>query len=459
MHGISLSYPEGWTAQSGDRALDGSHVSPSTSVRPTPTCCTTRPDDHLFLTIASQPIGDATPEEWIAAQMASDEGCTATEPIDVDGAAGLIGAEGCDVAVVTTAGRGYWIQLYTSDDDPRAVAPYDRAWFEEVLATVQLLPEDAVDPEAVVLPVAGATPLTGRPRRPPGRSSRAWIEQTRLPGRSQLGIGAGSPWPMHGLPDGCRRSSQRGDPCPRLEEGSARCRRPWPLLVLVERLRLRRLELAHVVVRRRRGSPASTTGAGPRSEGGDLVITGRIVTMDDPPDRRGAPDRVGRRHLCRHARRGARGGSPRACAVVDIGSNVAYPGFIDAHAHWIGDRDYYGLDSAEAAMDAALSRGWTSISEQWVNPERLDELTALCLRRRPSDSRRRLSRPELRRPSSSATGTRRASPALSGTTSRVTGLKIHLDDGAGDVINWEPADLTRPSAGPTRPAGRYRCTR
>ena len=46
---------------------------------------------------------------------------------------------------VTTAGRGYWIWLRRSDDDPAAVAPYDRAWFEEVLATVQLHPEDAVD--------------------------------------------------------------------------------------------------------------------------------------------------------------------------------------------------------------------------------------------------------------------------------------------------------------------------
>ena len=27
--------------------------------------------------------------------------------------------------------------------------------------------------------------------------------------------------------------------------------------------------------------------------------------------------------------------------VMDIGQNVAYPGFIDAHAHWIGDREYY----------------------------------------------------------------------------------------------------------------------
>ena len=64
--------------------------------------------------------------------------------------------------------------------------------------------------------------------------------------------------------------------------------------------------------------------------------------------------------------------------VIDIGQNVAYPGFIDAHAHWIGDREYYGLDTPAEAMDAAASRGWTSISEQWVNPERLDELRVLA---------------------------------------------------------------------------------
>ena len=63
----------------------------------------------------------------------------------MDEASGLIGAEGCDLALVTTDGRGYWISLRASDDDPAAVAPFDRAWFEEVLATVQLHPEDAVD--------------------------------------------------------------------------------------------------------------------------------------------------------------------------------------------------------------------------------------------------------------------------------------------------------------------------
>ena len=82
--------------------------------------------------------------------------------------------------------------------------------------------------------------------------------------------------------------------------------------------------------------------------------------------------------------------------VVDIGKNVAYPGFIDAHAHWIGDREYYGVGSPAEAMDLAVTRGWTSISEQWVNQERIDELERPGCRRRPAASRRRLPRSQLR---------------------------------------------------------------
>ena len=127
--------------------------------------------------------------------------------------------------------------------------------------------------------------------------------------------------------------------------------------------------------------------------------------------------------------------------VVDIGSNVAYPGFIDAHAHWIGDRDYYGIDSAEAAMDAALTRGWTSISEQWVNQERLDELEALAA----DDAL------PLRVDAYLALNFDREffgdwytsrEPGPVGDRLRVQGLKIHLDNGGGNTVNWEPADLT-----------------
>jgi hypothetical protein len=100
--------------------------------------------DHLFMAIASQPLGEATAEAWVATKMTL-EGCSASEPIVVDGASGSIGADECNVAAVTTAGRGYLIWLYTSGDEAWLSVTYDRAWFEEVLATVQLRPEDAVD--------------------------------------------------------------------------------------------------------------------------------------------------------------------------------------------------------------------------------------------------------------------------------------------------------------------------
>jgi hypothetical protein len=146
VHGISVSYPEGWTARAATEpwtdCLSCTLVlsNPQVDVLLHPVH-----GDGLFLRIASQPIGESAPEDWVAAQMASDDRCTTTEPIIVDGATGLSGGETCLVAVVTTAGRGYHIDLYVSPDNLDLVAQYDRAWFEEVLATVQLRPEDAVD--------------------------------------------------------------------------------------------------------------------------------------------------------------------------------------------------------------------------------------------------------------------------------------------------------------------------
>lgn len=126
--------------------------------------------------------------------------------------------------------------------------------------------------------------------------------------------------------------------------------------------------------------------------------------------------------------------------VVDIGDDVAYPGFVDAHAHWIGDRGHYDIRTAAEAIEAALSRGWTSISEQWVNPERLDELTGLAA----EDAL------PLRVDAYLALNygdeflgdwyaDRERGPV--GDRLRIQGLKIHLDNGTGTVINWEPTDL------------------
>jgi predicted amidohydrolase YtcJ len=131
--------------------------------------------------------------------------------------------------------------------------------------------------------------------------------------------------------------------------------------------------------------------------------------------------------------------------VVDIGANVAYPGFIDAHAHWIGDRATYGLGSPAEAMDAALRRGWTSISEQWVDQGRLDELTGLAaddglpIR---VDAYLALNAPA---PSGEHFGDWYADrePGPVGDRLRVQGLKITLDNGWGTIFHWEPADLTQ----------------
>jgi predicted amidohydrolase YtcJ len=185
---------------------------------------------------------------------------------------------------------------------------------------------------------------------------------------------------------------------------------------------------------------APTAGAGVSdSDGGDLVIVGRIQTMDDPP----IADALliqGGLVTCVGTRDQAVERADEEVPVVDIGSNVAYPGFIDAHAHWIGDRDYYGLDSAEEAMDAALTRGWTSISEQWVNPERLDELTALAA----ADALPiRVDAYLALNFGTDFLGDWYADQERGpmGDRLRVQGLKIHLDDGAGEVINWERADV------------------
>lgn len=183
-------------------------------------------------------------------------------------------------------------------------------------------------------------------------------------------------------------------------------------------------------------APASATT--PRT--GSLVIAGRIVTMDAPA--------VVEAILIEDGLVVAIGTRDEMLAVakdpvhiIDLGQNVAYPGFIDAHAHWIGDRDYYGLGSAAEAMEAAARRGWTSISEQWVNPERLDELTGLASR---DALPLRVDAYLALNFGNDFLGDWYASrePGSAGDRLRVRGLKIHLDDGSGTNVLWEPVDLT-----------------
>jgi predicted amidohydrolase YtcJ len=181
----------------------------------------------------------------------------------------------------------------------------------------------------------------------------------------------------------------------------------------------------------------ATTPSGPRR----FVLVGRIVTVDEPPIAEalliedGAVTAVGTRDdvLAMAA---------DDIPVVDLGTSVAYPGFVDAHAHWIGDREHYGVETPAEAVDLALARGWTSISEQWVNPERLEELgrlegeAALPLR---VDAYLALNYGD----EFLGDWYESREPGPVGDHLRVQGLKIHLDDGYGNTINWDPAELTQ----------------
>ncbi len=93
-------------------------------------------------------------------------------------------------------------------------------------------------------------------------------------------------------------------------------------------------------------------------------------------------------------------------------------------------------------MDAALSRGWTSISEQWVNPERLDELEtlaaddALPLR---VDAYLALN---FGTTNSSGTGTRSREPGAVATASASRGSRSTSTMARAQSCIWDPADLT-----------------
>jgi predicted amidohydrolase YtcJ len=195
-------------------------------------------------------------------------------------------------------------------------------------------------------------------------------------------------------------------------------------------------------------TPVATATASPQPTAtgvaaipGNLVIVGRIVTMDEPAVAEalliedGTVAAVGTRAEIVAL---AAAGTP----VIDIGQNVAYPGFIDPHAHWIGDRANYGAASTQEAMHEALVRGWTSISEQWVDQGRLSELESLARSEAiPLRVDGYLALNGLAVGDYYGDWYADRQPGAVDDHLRVRGLKIHLDSGTGAVLYWDTAHL------------------
>ncbi len=63
--------------------------------------------------------------------------------------------------------------------------------------------------------------------------------------------------------------------------------------------------------------------------------------------------------------------------IINLEGRTLLPGFIDSHSHHIGDRNLVNQSTPEEVIESILSSGWTSISELFVNQDRLDELISL----------------------------------------------------------------------------------
>ena len=97
-NGFSISYPAGWMTRPATEPWTKDvpdFMSPAGDIFHDPVR-----EADLWISVASQPIGASTPDQWAAEKLAFDDGCTASKPITVDGATGVIGADGC-----TRAGR------------------------------------------------------------------------------------------------------------------------------------------------------------------------------------------------------------------------------------------------------------------------------------------------------------------------------------------------------------------
>jgi hypothetical protein len=141
VHGISVSYPAGWTLEPATLPWQTGVPGEVDGVRDT---IADGASGASFLGLASQRLGSRTGERWMNDLLADPEGfCQPpTESINVAGSPGVLAqcsdadANGL-LALVWGPDRGYWIVSYRIDD---------RAWFDQVLASVELRPADAVVP-------------------------------------------------------------------------------------------------------------------------------------------------------------------------------------------------------------------------------------------------------------------------------------------------------------------------
>lgn len=186
MHGISMSYPAGWRIRPATSTW-ATRTLPRYDETPGDVLYDPTRNDHLFMEIASQALAGASGPSW-ADTIGVAEACPTSEPIVVDGAEGRLIT--CDLmrALFWTEDRGYLVLLYRSPDEPWLQDAYDVAWFQEVLATIQIAPPDAGTADMFVRPFDYVVP--GAPVFAYGTTEATYWE-VRVPAYNDAGSPGG----------------------------------------------------------------------------------------------------------------------------------------------------------------------------------------------------------------------------------------------------------------------------
>jgi hypothetical protein len=138
VHGFTISYPADWNVRAATEPWSAGipfQLDAFADVIET--------SGNRFLLVASQPLGGRSGEAWAEAVSSNpdwDDRCEpASEPVTIDGASGTIvtHCDGTPTALVAAADRGYLVVLFGFDES--------EAWFQEILASMRLDPESAID--------------------------------------------------------------------------------------------------------------------------------------------------------------------------------------------------------------------------------------------------------------------------------------------------------------------------
>jgi hypothetical protein len=164
IHGFSMALPPGWQARPATVPWGGEPLdfgSPAADVIFAPAF-----GGDLYLAVASQPFSQMSEDEWTSEVLAwtCPEGRGQFWSFRVDGVYSSQRGPCNSGSIVAADTRGYLIRLVASTDEPGLAETYDWDWLTGVLETVDLRPEDAVDPAGSGPPVprcagieAGAT--------------------------------------------------------------------------------------------------------------------------------------------------------------------------------------------------------------------------------------------------------------------------------------------------------------